>query len=1171
MRRRAPAALALGLAASLAMAAADLVPGGRYVIHPWDPTNRPRAVLEGDVAGLSPTLRRYTEASLLVQDGDYEKAIPLLREILDQDPSIPGVWLDLGWSLWKIGLPEEAEALWRRYLAIAPHSPIPLNLLAQVALSRNQLTEAETLLRRSLALQTDQFDTRFALALVLLWQSRCREAAPLFEALVSEEPDRLDVRIEKAKNHAFLNEYDRAVAEWRVIFETLPDPPPDYRRAFARALFVSGELEEAEQVARETARQDGGETATILLLADIVRARGRPEETIAEWESLLVQTSDPLARARLRERLAVLLRQLHDQAPDRFPLDRAIAHGRRALEEDPRFTTLRLFLGETLSLAGRHEEAEAIFRTVLEQDNPHNTRAKRGRFEATLALGRLDEARKALESLYRDHEASNPYRFADWARFEFAAGDPAAAYALLDRLENEAARGVVFILHYDRLAASEWENAVSARRFRDHLLWLQRNGFRFVTPDQIPALFQSPATVALPHRSWLGRWISAWRRRLFPWRYPPALPSPEDRRPARVVCVTLDGGERETFAYATAVARELDIPLTMHLPAGHQAQRDTARASWDEIRDFAASNVWCFGSLGINAHYPQPDTADGYPVNPLPTRLWRPEHNRLETVPEWSRRIHAEFHESRRLIAEQLGVRPSDIVSIAYPLGDIGQLASINHRDPSDVPSVLLNEASQHYRIGFLPDPFAYALASDSPLAWRRHQPAPSDEGADVLAHALSVHPLLMARRLRAEMASLEGRPHLALQMLDLLERDGLPLERLRPLRRQAMRRFQTALPPASAFTTTGSQSESGPSSELLSFAGIEAWSEKANRSFWNRGLGLSGGLRLTPSLRLEAALRAAQLKQEVVSNQWVVIRRHSTTSERTVEIIWDEDGTETSDNTVTVIQSRDLYSNRVIRTSYEAETLAPDLALLAKFADGSWLRLHGGIRQFEQGSETEHTLFGGLTHVWKPSPLLLLQNGYERDFVPSAREVLAEHAFTIRADWQPLDPWRLSVVGRYAYTDDTNSLVQARLSSLWTLDTRRTLAAGFEAAIATADEPSDRYWAPYWEQRLLGLLRLVREYPRFSASAEARLGMVREEGRPAEMERWRAIAARGRAIGFDPGDPPGLDWTPAAGLGFSCYRRIGDRWEWSLQGQCAFFGEYSEYNLESRILLLFR
>lgn len=1171
MLPRAPVALALGLAAALAGANTDLTPGGRYLIRPWDPTNRPRAALEGDAAGLSPTLRRFTEASLLVQDGEYEKAIPILREILNQDPSIPGVWLDLGWSLWKIGRLDEAESLWRQYRTIAPRSPLPLNLLAQVALARNRLEEAESQLRSSLALQPDQFEPRFALALVLLWQGRCQEAAPLFEALASEEPERIDVRIEKAKNHTFLNEYAQADAEWRAVFEALPDPPAEYLRARAKILLAMGELEEAQQLAQKTAEQDGGETATILLLADIFHARGRPEETVAQWQSLLDRTSDPIARARLRERLAVLLRRLYKEDPAHFPLAHVIEQCQLALKEDPRFITLRLFLGETLALAGRHPEAETVFQTILEKENPHNTRAKRGLFEALLAQGRLEEARRALENLYR-HEAGNPYRFADSARLEFAAGDTAAAYTLLDRLESEAARGCVFLLQYEPLAANDWENAVSARRFRDHLLTLARNGFRFVTPEEIPALFKPPETVALPQRSAFGRWLSAWRQRLFPGRYPPAsIASPHDRRPDRIVCVTLDGGQRETFVLATAVALELDVPLTMFLPAGNQSRHDIAHASWNEIRAFASRNVWTFGSLGLEAHRPQPDTPKGYPVNPLPNRLWLPEKNRLETTPEWGRRIRAEFRDSRRLIAEQLGLRPADIHAIAYPLGDIGQLASLNHRDPPDVPSFLLNEASPYYRAGFLPDPFAYAMASDLPLVWRRHRPSPADEGPDVLRHALEHHPLLLARRLRAEMAALEGRPHLALHMLDLLERDGYPAELIRHLRRNAERRFRASQPPAAEFSPprAGENFESLPT--LLSFLGIEAWSRKANRSFWDQGLGTSGGLRLNPTLRLEAGLHGSSLEQEVVSNQWFLIRRQSTTTERTIEITQGDEGAEESDTTVTVIQSRDVYSNRISRTSYDAETFSAELALLKLFRDGSRLRLRGGARLFEQNGETKHSPFWGIAHSWKPSPLISLLSAYERSFVPSAREVLHEDAFSARADWQPRDRWSLSFYGRFSYTEDTNTLLHARLLSLWTLDARRAFSAGFEADIATADEKTDRYWTPYWEQRLLGLLRLVRQYPRFSASAEARLGMAREKGRPAELERWRAIAARGQKLGFDPGDPPGMDWTPAAGLGLSYNRRWGDRWEWSLTGQCAFFGEYSEYTLETRLLLLFR
>lgn len=78
-----------------------------------------------DYGGLSPEefSADYLRASELVEAGQFDEALGVLRDLVDARPSDADALNLLGYSLRKLGYPERAEHFYLRALAIAPEHP----------------------------------------------------------------------------------------------------------------------------------------------------------------------------------------------------------------------------------------------------------------------------------------------------------------------------------------------------------------------------------------------------------------------------------------------------------------------------------------------------------------------------------------------------------------------------------------------------------------------------------------------------------------------------------------------------------------------------------------------------------------------------------------------------------------------------------------------------------------------------------------------------------------------------------------------------------------------------------------------------------------------------------------------------------------------------------------
>ena len=1130
-------------------------------------TSTPPGRAEGDVAATTPARARLYEGLVKVQDGEYADAIPILEQALAEDPALTAGWEALGWSYWHLGRTNECVRTWETLRRLAPQIALPYFLLAQVAVAQKDLESAESLLRAGLALDPKPYEPRVNLALVLAWQAKAEEAETLLRQLLTEEPDRTDVRIELANVCYVLQKYEESAELWKAVTELLPDRP-DFLTERARSLLYAGDLEEAERLARRAAEMDGGSLRALNVIAEVTEKSHTPEKAIPVIRDLLAFAEDPYTRGQIRSRLVNLLDRLHEKDPRRFPLTAVIDEARAAVAEDPRFLSMWLHLAELLIKAQRTEEAEPILQKVLEEFNPHHHRALRNLFEIALTRRDFERCEALFEELHNPRTHDYAYRYMDRARLEFAKGNYHDAIAALDRLEEEGMKGAVLGLLYHGLGVSDWEPGMPARLFREHMLALKRAGFQFLTPEEAMAWLDERRNRSLPERP------PAFTRFLQRLRYfvtgeaPPAdrHQARRDHQPERAVVVTFDDALRTSFRHATPVAEEFNIPLAMHVPVGNIARRDYGIASWEEIRRWKETGVWRFGSHAIDAGLLFPGYEDGYLVPPLANRLWKPEKKRFETHQEWAQRLRSEMQDSRRIILEKLQLDPDrDVRFIAYPYGEIGQEDRTNVKR-TDVPAAVLNEAGLVYSQGFVQSIFGYSTVNDNPLLMARYEPDPDETGEEVLAHVLATHPVMMARRMKAELAALQNKPHLAQQMLTLLERDGYPPSEWRALKDQVEQRLSGRLGPARPDREGGKEGRF-PVRFSRPWIGIEGELTRANRQIEILQGGFRGGLHLARPLSLEVWANAGRINQDIESNLWFTVRE--TRSSETTVIVRQPGQPERRETTITY-QTEPAQTNRIVRTHREADVQQAGVALGYRFGDGSFLAARLGGKQFDGHEESGTTVIGGLVHAWRPWYALEIVSAYDYDLVPSSLRLIKAHTVSVNGLWRVRDEWEIEGAARYSFYSDTNALLNLRAGSMWLVAERQNVFLGFRYELTTTDEPSDLYWDPYWEQRVLAAARMVRAYPTFYLNGELWAGLVREKGRPMDMEKWRALKARADREGWYPGDPPGSDWSPAVGLSASLRRSLGRHFELETNAGFSFYQDYSEHALGGRLLYLF-
>lgn len=334
-------------------------------------------------------------------------------------------------ALHRAGRTREAEAAYRRVLAVAPDQPDALHLLGLLAFQAGQAAAALELADRAIAAdrRVGRYHNTRGLALATL--DRPRDAAAAFRTALELDPRHADALLNLGNLQRRHGDPAGAAGLYRRAL-TLKPRSVEALTGLGGALCETGRFAEALPHLTEAQKLRPDDPGPLTLLGNALAALRRPAAAECFERAL-----------RLRPDFAPALAALGDWYRRGNRPERAVEHLERAAAAEPPNPQRQVALGDALIAAGRYDEAEACLRPLVVVEPGfvagHVLLARLlrvlGRFDDSLdsltqALALAPDDPDVLIALAEHHGAALPDDLLDRLR------------AAADRAERAAGRGV---------------------------------------------------------------------------------------------------------------------------------------------------------------------------------------------------------------------------------------------------------------------------------------------------------------------------------------------------------------------------------------------------------------------------------------------------------------------------------------------------------------------------------------------------------------------------------------------------------------------------------------------------------------------------------------------------------------------------------------------------------
>ena len=428
-----------------------------------------------------------------------------------------------------------------------------------------------------------------------------------------------------------------------------------------------------------------------------------------------------------------------------------------------------------------------------------------------------------------------------------------------------------------------------------------------------------------------------------------------------------------------------------------------------------------------------------------------------------------------------------------------------------------------------------------------------------------------MAKHLRAEVAALHGRPHLAQRTLDELEDMGYPDDLLEEVEDY----IETHLAGRVAAPETNTEADEEDRA-VLQFRDVYVGGdfeyiqddEQTETWMWRA----RGGFNPTPQLTLEGHYGEGRVEQTLRDEE----QEQVTTETR--RVITDADGVPrvVSEFRTTAplidlgprnIISREVYDvddfgNEiyVIREFYQADFRQWGSVAAYRHEDSSLTIGRLARREYEtdiaeSDLDGEEIWIYGVERQWKPTLGFDVAAIYEHGLVPSAKLFIEHDMFALIGFWKVQDFWDVSGMGHYYIQDDDNQILSLRLRSMFIVNGRQGLSVGVEGRFRNAEEYNRYYWTPNMMRRISLVGQIERNLFQTYVNAMVRIGSTREEP-------WVV-----RELGVEQEDQ---GWDPILGARLSFNKELWGHWDLNGEAAINILSEYQEKTLRLGLLYNF-
>ena len=1116
----------------------------------------------------------------LVQEEEFAEAIPFLEEAISRDPALEAGWEGLGWCYVRTGQQKRARDLWFRMRDLMPEKAKPHALVAQYEILEKDWVKADEAFRKALAINPRDYDLKYSFAQNLMRLGEIEESEAVLKGLIKENPDRVDIQHTYAQMLSNRFQDEDALKIYRDIAEIISDNALIKLEQAALELRV-GELTKADRLCREILALEPENMAAMRLRADIAELSG--QEDVTPLEALIEATTNRIMRAEYLTRLAGRCVAINRLNPERYKTGMIIDRLQEAVKLDPLNMQSRELLAELCYQSGRLTACRSQVEDVLLKYNHQDVRALALLFEVEVKERNFEAAQRVLRECFKHFDRDDPMIHYYRARLYSAQGEYAKALEEAKRLEEAGSKSSVFTLKYTDLTESDWMPQTSVRRLTEHIRSLQRAGWELVSADEIPRIIgaaRHPAKNAkagrrkvrhlvdeqddeeeapLPaklfdHIGWMitGRHYLKNDQEASKIRAHRRSEQDEDDEdgdedeegqddedslgPRLTFAVTFDTARRSQMVLGTRVAEEFGVPFALFTPSDEPEAFEPSRLEWDEIRQYANTGNWIVGSSLRSGDKKAPVDKEGTDMrDPLHNRLWKAEHNRIESMNEWDRRIRHEFRDSRAKIRKEMGSNDCAVAMVAYPLGSVGQVGACNISTKRSISDSIISEAASSYSLGFVQSTTGFTLTGDDPMIARRYEPSWSDEGEDIVRHAYEFHPYFLGRRMRAELAMLLNQPNEANKIVASLRKAGYPEDMCTKLDYNIRHRFRNRvsvnmrplLETVSGGTsahdaerddrneTTIRQNDPGEGVGAKQVASDlreqepEWQMSKDKEKPWFDPAHPYGQVDISHTKandQVEIVRYGAKAGANV--NDWISLygEYHKGEIKQTVRPYWN---------------ARTMTDVPYEQTQYKFKTDTEDwrLGMNWRLESGVFLFGSAGVSKrkpeysgkyaSEYENLQDHRNSGYFTPMrnndevvfsfgarWNPEDNFSVMTLYDHDYVASAAKDVTYDSLALTAAWLPSDYWKLSGRTQYWTYRDDNAMYFLNLESLWSSESMPTVWYGLRFNTTTTSDPSDFYWTPYWDKRVLGVLRYETDSDKTRFRADIFGGLSKSDGR---------------------------------------------------------------------------